>query len=138
MLKYLLVTLLKEQYNLRILHWMAKGKGFNTNHLVVDDYISKFSEYIDKVAELMLIQDEKIPSDNEVDVIAKQLKIRKLLVRNYDSETIYKVINNIFNNIINIIKECDKEYPSFITSELDSIEYWFQLEANYKNKQKMS
>ena len=117
---------------------MMKDADFLLQSNLVDTllYESDMKNYLRSLLEID--EDEKIPSDNEVDVIAKQLKIRKLLVRDYDSETIYKVIDDIFNNIINIIKKCDKEYPSFITSELDSIEYWFQLEANYKNKQKMS
>ena len=138
MLSILLAALQKQQYNLRILHWKATGLDFHTTHVeILDGYIDKFGEYIDKVAEMMILCNEEIPTAKELDIIASKYKIDySIAVKNYKSEDIFIIISRIFNTIISCIKNCNKyNYPSYIKSELDSIEYWFQIEGRYKTKQ---
>lgn len=139
MLKVLLTALIKQQYNLRILHWKAVGLDFHTTHVeILDDYIDKFSEYIDKVAEMIILVGEEIPTSNELDAIAANTNIGlKLKVKDYNSEEIFRILAKMFGDIISLIKECNDpdKYPSYICSELDSIEYWFSIEGLYKNRQ---
>lgn len=141
MLKILLVALIKQQYNLRILHWKATGLDFETTHKeILDDYIDQFGEYIDKVAEMMILCGEEIPTSREIDEIAlSDEKIgMNLKVIDYESQEIYMILDKIFMDIISIIKACSNStYPSYICSELDSIEYWFSIEGKYKNKQRL-
>lgn len=142
MLKVLLAALIKQQYNLRILHWKATGLDFNTTHQeILDDYIDKFSDYIDQVAEMLILCNEEIPTSKELDIIAKEAKVDfPIKVQSYNSEDIYLLIDKIFSTIISIIRQCSQsdKYPSYINSELDSIEYWFSIEGKYKNKQRLS
>lgn len=138
MLVALLAALQKQQYNLRILHWKATGIDFHTTHVeVLDPYIDKFGEFIDKVAEMMILCDEKIPTAYELENVANKIKLDfELEVKPYNSEEIFRVIYKIFASIINIIKKCnEQDYPSYIKSELDSMEYWFQIEGKYKTRQ---
>lgn len=141
MLFVLLAALQKQQYNLRILHWKSTGLDFHTTHVeVLDGYIDKFGEYIDQVAEMMILVNEKIPSAKELENIASKSKVdMELPVKEYDSEEIFSSIYKIFNLIISVIDKCSKNnYPSYIQSELDSIMYWFQIEGRYKTKQTLS
>lgn len=142
MLVYLLAALQKQQYNLRILHWKATGLDFETTHAaILDGYIDQFGDYIDKVAEMMLMCGEEIPTSREIDELAsKDERIgMSLKVIDYESEEIYMILDKIFMDIISIIKSCSSgnKYPSYICSELDSIEYWFSLEGKYKNKKRL-
>lgn len=142
MLEVLLAALVKQQYNLRILHWKAVGLDFHTTHVeILDGYIDQFGDYIDKVAEMMIISGEEIPTSREIDEIAQKTGMNLAIkVQPYESEDIYRVIDRIFDDIMKILEKVNDpdKYPSFICSELDTIQYWFNIEGTYKNKQRLS
>ena len=47
------------QYNLRLLHWKIAGIGFDEGHSVMDDYVTQFSDFIDKIGEIILSRNDE-------------------------------------------------------------------------------
>ena len=48
-------TLVLYDYNIRILHWKAKGLDFGTKHALMDDYHSQLNSYVDEVGEMLMM-----------------------------------------------------------------------------------
>jgi len=137
--KILLASLVTQQYNLRVLHWKVKGLSFDTPHKILDEYIDKFSQFIDQIAELMLTQGENPPSMNEIIETANIEKFNEnLMMIDYNEIQVYKGIYDILNLIISKIQDCREGCEfSYIVSVLDEIEGYLQIEANYKTKQRI-
>lgn len=141
-LNYLLAIIVHNQYNLRILHWKACGSHYDSIHSRLDEYVSKFSDFIDKIAEMNLMMGIDPLNKKEIDTLLEDEDIDNCLSSNadYDNERTDKIVNTIFGSIMEIISDIreDNEYPSYIISDLDDIEGFFRLEGSYKNVQRLN
>jgi DNA-binding ferritin-like protein len=143
-LSTVLSALVNHQYNLRILHWRTTGTAFDLSHKIFEEYIDKFSDYIDKVAEMKLtLNDENhVNSLNELVKIANYFDLNHPIDtnKNYTWNEAFAVIQTIFAQITHILEEVQNSnrYPSYINSELDGMIYYFRLEGQYKNRQRLN
>lgn len=128
-----LTTLFKQlvcaQYNLRVLHWKVKGKGFSKTHLDMDDHTDKFNEFIDTVAEMMLSYGTNPPA--LADCIGSIRAIDPS--ENFDTEDTIKNMMSMYDTLIKEISVVKKDScPSAFASKLDEIQYWLIIESRYK------
>ena len=128
-----LTTLFKQlvcaQYNLRVLHWKVKGKGFSKTHLDMDDHTDKFNEFIDTVAEMMLSCGTNRPA--LADCIGSIHAIDPS--ENLDTDDNIKNMMSMYDILIKEISVVKKDNcPSAFASKLDEIQYWLIIESRYK------
>jgi DNA-binding ferritin-like protein len=140
MLEVLLASLIKNQYNLRLLHWNVSGCDFDTTHTIMDGYIDKFSDYIDLIAELILRNNNHVPDSREIDTIARENNVGKpIKSQPYSTEKTFNIVQIIFNEIITIINKCyENNYENYVNSELDNLQSWFTLEGKYKSRNRLT
>lgn len=131
------------QYNLRLLHWKIAGVGFDEGHSVMDDYVSQFSDFIDKVGEIILSRnDEHTPLSLE-DIIKCLNEDNDQYMRvnpntTFTKETVFACTSSMFKQIMDIAYDAREQVSDDIASELDSIIYWFRIENCYKMKHRLS
>ena len=132
------------RHNLHMLHWKVKGPEFDCVHKLLDDYVGKFNEFIDEIAEMLLSFDSYPLTLQEcLDLLSKDSD--DVLVvesdEDYDSEEVFKAIGIMFDGLYNLYTEIRQDKSTDEYSEcggkLDEHKYWLRLENNYKNKRRM-
>lgn len=140
----LFVLLTIHQSNLRMLHWKACGKDFDTMHNVVtNQYYEKYTKIIDDVAEILMRQSINPMSILHCVVLTKELNIevfdhKKL----YDRKDIIKccdlILTETCDAIENVLASEEMKLPknvgikSFYESLYDS----FDKESRFLNKRR--
>ena len=66
MLQELFKCVFKMQYNFHMIHWKCIGKEFNDLHNTMNEYYEKVNDFVDDVAELILMYGGTVPSFEEV------------------------------------------------------------------------
>lgn len=138
--KKLLALLTVYQYNLRVLHWKVTGLDFDDKHALLSDYYEAFDGFIDKVAELAMELGQDPISFNEIHSLCGSLEENVLICNgntNYSSIDALKLVDNMFNQLLTVIENCQQGSPSDVQSELDDIKQYLRLEGKYKNKRRL-
>jgi DNA-binding ferritin-like protein len=142
-LKKVLATLILYQYNIRILHWNTAGRTFDPVHELVDEYVSKFNEFIDEVAEMIIMLGGRpISLPQVLQSVATGREESKIVLSAetyYYLEDIYRKIDSMFSQLMIDYQTLvsDNSIPSPIISKLEEHYYWLLKEGNYKNKQRL-
>lgn len=138
-LRKLISILVLYQYNLRVMHWKCSGSKFPYIHTLIDEYISKYNEFIDTIAEMNLALGGSIPSYNDINSdlsdINSDFEGFSININSNDyisGEDIYKGLNIIFNNTLILIENMYEDQPSWIKSNLDNIITYLNIEGKYK------
>lgn len=142
-MRRLFALLLFQQHNLHMLHWKASGKNFQKTHEFIDEMYNEMIKHLDTVAEIMLqhdympltfpeVYEELANNDKEFFVISPN--------NNYSDEEVFKILQVIFRNIIDEIQEVknEGELPDYHKSELDTLQSYYSLKANYLFKQRLN
>lgn len=137
-------SLVINSYNFRILHWKLKGLGFDGKHELVDEYRKQLDEYIDEIAEMLLmLGKESIPNIRDLIVNANSMQDSKFLLidgnKDYTVPEFFGMIGEVLKNLLEKYEELSdcEGLPSDIKSKLDEHTYWIRKELDYKNKQRM-
>ena len=138
----LLALLVVYQHNLKVLHWKVSGKDFDNKHKILSDYYDKFDEFIDQVAELGMEINIEPLSFNAVHSLCNEMSESVIMChanQDYEGKDALKIVGSMFDQLIANIDKCqqDKDLPSDILSDLDSIKAYLRLESHYKNKRRL-
>lgn len=141
----LFVLLTIHQNNLKMLHWKACGKDFDTMHnIVTNNYYEKYTSVIDEVAEVMMRQSiNPLTIMHCVVVATKNLNIKVIdHEKLYDRKDIIKYCDLILSDTCNAIEKVltseEMKLPknvgikSFYESLYDS----FDKESRFLNKRR--
>lgn len=136
-------ALILYRHNIHVLHWNAKGVDFDPVHNLMNEYVSKFNELIDEIAEIMkmvkimplCLHDVLQTTHNDTENSYLGLDCH----RHYNSKEIFESIRIMFASLITLY---DKTIncgclPSSIISELESHQQWFRKEGSYKNDSRL-
>ena len=142
--KTLFSALIIYQHNIRVLHWNVAGQCFDCDHEKMGEYVSYFENAIDSLAEIMVQLDIPVDTLNGVIQYASTAENAEFIIVNsdkiYSSKEVYEYIRTMFSHIIELYKAvCSIDtVPHAIRGELESFEYKFRLESNYKNKRRLA
>lgn len=119
------------QYNFRVLHWKTVSNNFDGTHALMAEYYTKLEEFLDSVAEILLILDinpvslEECAKVNDVDCDPNKDYTRK--------ECIEKT-NEMLNNLVSAINNAQKGLPEDMQDELKQMQFYIRKEVEYKGK----
>lgn len=141
-LKRLFSTLVIYRHNIQMLHWKVTGEHFDCVHALMDEYTKQFNEFIDAVAEIMLMTHasplcldcclEFAKNDEHYDYVMISGK------EDYSGEDCFAYIDRMFHDLIvryNEVKNHDM-IPADLASVFDNHVYWLRTEVVYKNKRR--
>lgn len=138
-LQNIFANLIYCRHSIHMLHWRCVGTDFDSVHSMLDGYVSKMSEFIDEVAEMILSLDG-LPLTFEECVSNDSIQ-RVMFVepnKTYTNKEVYKQICNIFTELYRIYSEATvKCNIGDCASKLDEHRYWLRIEGGYKNKNRM-
>lgn len=125
--------------NMRVLHWNVKGLEWNAGHETMQEYYEMLDKDLDKVAEIGM-QLNVIPvSIQEALEIADKSSVGIISLKGTDNFTIrdcWKYSQDMFNVLIDLVEKAKtaEGVPGDITSELETLQNVYRLEARYKLK----
>lgn len=147
-IKTLLASMLVNETNMRVLHWMVRGKGFQNAHAkVTSELYERIRGDIDVVAEAVLRLDDdavdyisavSILKDSDEDVIIVKAD------RTYDAKTVYVKVDEILGQILELIgktlasEEIKRSTSVGIKATLEGIYEYYDVQKNYLNKCRLS
>ena len=125
-------------HNMRTLHWKTRGLDFDAKHELVDEYRKQMGEYIDDIAEIMLMCNINPPT--LVDVVksaAKDSKERYIILstdKYYDNKEIFEQVNKMFAHLVELYTKVTKSsaLSGDIVGKLEEHQYFFHKEYKYK------
>lgn len=123
LIKYLKVC----DQNIQTLHRHLRSDNFFEEHEVLGEYYEKIGEFIDTIVEIALslgYQDVSIKEAIE--------QYNLLDCRDYTRKEAFNYVYKAFNEIINIMDDLKETIPGFITGKFEEIQYYLNIEANYK------
>lgn len=128
----LLVAFLKVcNQNLNMLHRDIVSKNFFEDHEKLQEYYEKFQGWADELAEVGRTLGYEEPSMSEsINIYSKQLPILKSEKR--DAKTTFTIVREYFLDLIRILESTKPEVKDFVANRLEEIQYYANLEANYK------
>lgn len=128
----LLVAFLKVcNQNLNMLHRNIVSKNFFEDHEKLQEYYEKFQGWADELAEVGRTLGYEEPSMSEsINIYSKQLPILKSEKR--DAKTTFTIVREYFLDLIRILESTKLEVKDFVANRLEEIQYYANLEANYK------
>ena len=130
-------------YNIRVLHWKIVGKGFETNHNLMDSYHSQLNTMIDDIGECILMLKGNIPAFTEIPTYLRNDDSTSYVLLNgtdkYDSEKVLENTRKMFNGLLDAYQKAtdNSEIPGDIVSKLQEHQYWLRKESNYKLDSKL-
>ena len=140
-LNRLLNCLIFYSNNFRVLHWNMAGKDFDADHILADDYRKMLDDYIDEIAEIILMTGGRINNFIEVCENIKDDDEHYFLAdssKSYDRITFYEAIDKMFSHLIKLYEDAREDVSDDIASTLDDHTYTIRKELSYKNKRRLS
>lgn len=142
-MRQLLAATILLHHNYRILHWNVKSTDFDPVHELMDGYVSQFNEWVDQVAEMGAMVDEKPVAIHELESVMSGCPYE---VRSLDTDILYSpaevflISGRMLETYNKMIEDALKEdsLPRGIQSELETMQYWVLKELKYKNKQRLA
>lgn len=139
-LRFLHAVVEFHKYNMKVIHWKAKGPHFDTIHQVAENTFLLLNEYSDLVAEMALINGMLPVSFPEIlEVLNNSDERFEFLSTNnlFDEVIGIEKIQELLNQIIRITEKVKETLANDEISELESYQYKMRLEADYKCKMRL-
>lgn len=142
-LRYLFAILVYYRHNLQMIHWKADGDGFDRVHTLAEEYYDKISDFVDSIAEKIIILGG-VPMSLEECIETVNNSDREYITispeADYGRHEAFKGIQIILSDIIKEYNEVldNDDLPKGMTSSLESDLEWLELECDYKNKKRLS
>lgn len=128
----LYTTLVQSQHDMRVIHWQAKGKQFDRNHGISEDYQYVLNRYLDEVAELLVLLNIPTPQLHELE-LADPIDI---LGEESDFKKMKWILERVSDRIEDILIE-EKTLQREFVSKLEEFKYYLQKEIRYKLAQRL-
>jgi len=139
-LRFLHAVVEFHKYNMKVIHWKAKGVHFDTVHEIAENTFGMLNEYSDLVAEMAIMNGQLPVSFPEIlEVLNKsedRFEYLSTTALFNETEAIQNVQTILFQ-IIDITNKVKESLPDEEASELDSYLYKMRVEANYKCKMRL-
>ena len=142
-LQKLFAVLVCYRHNLHMLHWKVIGLDFDCVHKLLDDYVSKFNDFIDEIGEMILsLGGNPLTLHECVDLVVKS-DMHILNVESHESYTVvesFRAVGAMFATLMTSYEMLQHEdsLPSECKSKLDEHLYWLRIECRYKNNSRLS
>ena len=129
-----IIKYLKVVYqNIFTLHHNIVSPNFYGDHEKLGEYYEKVQEYIDELVELADTMNLKEPSIIE-SINYFRGKETILTSKAYTANESFALVKDYFNKIITILEIIKEKQVGYVKSKLEEIQYYFNIEANYKIK----
>lgn len=141
--KGLFAVLVYYKHNLQMIHWKATGEGFDRVHSLAEEYYNKFNDFVDSIAEKLLILGENPLSLEECTSYIHDQEYEYVGLApdaEYGRHEAYVGINHMLKDVINAYNSVldNLELPKGMKSSLESDLEWLELECDYKTKKRLS
>jgi DNA-binding ferritin-like protein len=147
------------EHNFRMLHWYTKGLTFDANHSIAEGYINKFSEFIDDIAEIILLSVETtedrytneqiLPNLKEImEIVDQDQKFPYIVVerqaimddKGFNPQATYEITKKMFDTLIaayDISCREDSGNSSDVISKLQEHQFYLRKESLYKSRSRL-
>lgn len=129
-----IIKYLKVVYeNIFTLHHNIISSNFYAAHEKLGEYYEKVQSIIDELVEVADTMGIKEPSI--IESINTFKGVESILVgKPYTAEESFTLVKEYFNNIIKLLEIVKEKQVGYIKNKLEELQYYFNLEANYKIK----
>lgn len=147
-LNILFASLVISEYNMKLLHWGVTGKDFDVCHNTASEYEEKFGEFLDEVAEIILMHHDTVPSLIECIDILKESEDEYLMLGvntgsiEFDYKHFFEYVDMMLFRMIRIYeaiamdKGTEYQVEDCVMSKLHEQQYWMSKEMLYKNRRR--
>ena len=141
-MKRLFAALVLYRHNLQVLHWKSAGTGFDRVHSLCNEYYDKFGDFIDSIAEKIVILGGNPLGLEECLANIKSQETQFLCsdpALSYKKEDAFNEIAFMLDSIIkeyNVVLD-NNDLPKGMRSSMESDLEWLEVESAYKTKQRL-
>lgn len=128
------------KYNMKVIHWKAKGVHFDSIHQIAENMFSLLNEYSDLVAEMAIINNQLPVSFPDIINTLNKSDERFEWLSTDDLFNETRSIENIQSILMQVIAITDKVKETLSddeASEIDTFIYKMRLESAYKCKMRL-
>lgn len=139
-LRYLHAVIEFHKYNMKMIHWKAKGVHFDMIHNLSESIYNMLNSYADLVAEMGMMNYQLPVEMQEIITILNSSEEPFIYLRNdalFDEVSAITEISDILSQIMKISNRVKESLTDEEASEIDSYLYKMKLEVEYKCKMRL-
>ena len=125
LIKYLKVC----DQNIQTLHRHLRSNTFFEEHEILGEYYEKMGEFVDMFVELGMAN-----GYGDVSISDAIASYELLPIQDYSRKEAFIYVFKAFNEIIRIMEEIKPAMKNYVVSKFEEIQYYLDIEANYKIK----